>query len=172
MFAAEIDANGVVLRVLVVPYPEWPAENLGGTWVDATGPDGDGEMVYPGIGFGCDLGVPERFVSDHWTSDKATIPAQDGSYFYDTQGMLTWHQGKAWRNLLPDGNPNVFAPPTNWREYPMGDEYPMWVQPSGAFDAYPVGFAVEHNGSVWVSNTPANVWEPGAAGITQWDEVV
>ena len=47
-----------------------------------------------------------------------------------------------------------------------GDE---WRQPTGAHDAYPTGWEVEHNGKRWVSLTPANVWEPGVSG---WREVV
>ena len=82
---------------------------------------------------------------------------------------MTWFEGKAWRNLMPTGNPNVWQPPTNWREYPMGDQYPLWVQPSGAVDAYPLGFVVEHQGVAWSSNVAANVWTPGAPGSeTLW----
>ena len=44
-----------------------------------------------------------------------------------------------------------------------------WRQPTGAHDAYPVDWTVTHNGSTWVSLTPANVWEPGVSG---WREVV
>lgn len=44
-----------------------------------------------------------------------------------------------------------------------------WKQPTGAHDAYPTGWEVEHQGKRWVSLTPANVWEPGVSG---WREVV
>lgn len=44
-----------------------------------------------------------------------------------------------------------------------------WRQPTGAHDAYPEGWEVEHEGRTWVSTTPANVWEPGVSG---WREVV
>lgn len=43
-----------------------------------------------------------------------------------------------------------------------------WSQPVAAFDAYPEGWEVEHAGKVWVSLTPANVWEPSVSG---WREV-
>lgn len=45
-----------------------------------------------------------------------------------------------------------------------GDE---WRQPVGAFDAYPLGAIVTHQGKTWESTTPANVWEPGVSG---WHE--
>jgi len=49
------------------------------------------------------------------------------------------------------------------------EEWPEWVQPIGAQDAYEYGAKVSHNNKHWISNTPDNVWEPGVYG---WDEVV
>lgn len=43
-----------------------------------------------------------------------------------------------------------------------------WRQPAGAHDAYPKGWQISHNGTVWQSTTPSNVWEPG---VTGWREV-
>lgn len=51
------------------------------------------------------------------------------------------------------------------------DAVPQWVQPSGAQDAYKVGDKVMHGGKMWISAADNNVWEPGAAGVTQWSEV-
>lgn len=48
-----------------------------------------------------------------------------------------------------------------------GVEWPEWVQPTGAQDAYANGAKVSHNEKHWVSNTDNNVWEPGVFG---WDE--
>ena len=47
------------------------------------------------------------------------------------------------------------------------DEYPEWVQPTGAQDAYAKGSKVTHNGKKWISSYDANVWEPGVYG---WEE--
>lgn len=47
------------------------------------------------------------------------------------------------------------------------DGTPKWVQPVGATDAYNKGDVVEHNGSKWVSDIDANVWEPGVYGWTK-----
>jgi hypothetical protein len=41
-----------------------------------------------------------------------------------------------------------------------------WRQPTGAHDAYPLGWVVTHNGSRWVSTLSTSVWEPG---VTGWD---
>ena len=47
------------------------------------------------------------------------------------------------------------------------EEWPDWVQPLGAHDAYNVGAKVSHNGKRWTSNIDANVWEPGVYGWTE-----
>lgn len=44
-----------------------------------------------------------------------------------------------------------------------------WRQPTGAHDAYPLGFVVTYAGKQWENITPANVWVPGVSG---WQEVV
>lgn len=48
------------------------------------------------------------------------------------------------------------------------DEWPEWVQPIGASDAYNKGDKVSHDGKHWVSDVDANVWAPGVYG---WSEV-
>ena len=47
------------------------------------------------------------------------------------------------------------------------DEWPEWVQPIGASDAYNQGDKVSHNDKHWISDVDANVWEPGVYG---WSE--
>ena len=44
------------------------------------------------------------------------------------------------------------------------DEWPEWVQPTGAHDAYAMGDKVSHDGSHWVSTVDSNVWEPSVYG--------
>lgn len=47
------------------------------------------------------------------------------------------------------------------------EEWPEWVQPTGAQDAYAKDSKVTHNGKKWISSYDANVWEPGVYG---WEE--
>ena len=50
-----------------------------------------------------------------------------------------------------------------------GEEYPLWVRPLGAHDAYPADARVTHNGRRWVNiHGDGNVWEPSVFG---WVEV-
>lgn len=44
------------------------------------------------------------------------------------------------------------------------DEWPEWVQPTGAQDAYNTGDKVTYNGTHWISTVDANVWAPGVYG--------
>lgn len=44
------------------------------------------------------------------------------------------------------------------------DEWPEWVQPTGAQDAYAAGDKVSHNDQHWISIVDDNVWEPGVYG--------
>lgn len=47
------------------------------------------------------------------------------------------------------------------------EEYPEWIQPTGAQDAYNKGDKVSHNSKHWISDVDTNVWEPGVYG---WSE--
>ena len=47
-------------------------------------------------------------------------------------------------------------------------EFPEWVQPTGAHDAYQTGDKVSHNEKHWISDIDNNVYEPG---VIYWDEV-
>ena len=61
----------------------------------------------------------------------------------------------------PDVTPNL------WTRVSV-DEWPEWVQPTGAQDAYRLGDKVSHNNKHWISNIDFNTYEPE---VTQfWDE--
>lgn len=48
-------------------------------------------------------------------------------------------------------------------------EFPKWIQPTGAHDAYPLGAKVSHVEKHWVSTIDSNVYEPSVYG---WDELI
>jgi hypothetical protein len=79
---------------------------------------------------------------------------------------LVFYKGKVWEATT---GANVWAPDVSgWRERPKpGDGPPAWLQPTGAHDAYPLGFIVTHNGQTWQNTgSAANVWPPGIFGWT------
>ena len=51
-------------------------------------------------------------------------------------------------------------------------EWPEWIQPVGAQDAYAAGAKVSHNDKHWISDVDNNVWEPGVYGWTEAIEEV
>lgn len=93
-------------------------------------------------------------------------------------GAKATHNGKTWESTIAN---NVWEPGVyGWKEVedsdqteptdpdkPTEDEYPEWVQPTGAHDAYDQGAKVSHNGKKWTSDVSANVWEPGVYGWTE-----
>ena len=52
------------------------------------------------------------------------------------------------------------------------EEWPEWIQPTGAHDAYAKGDKVTHNSKKWTSDVDANTWEPGVYGWTEFVEEV
>ena len=55
--------------------------------------------------------------------------------------------------------------PALWKTVSL-DEYPEWVQPTGAHDAYNIGDKVTYNGQHYVCTSNANVYAPDVYG---WD---
>ena len=65
----------------------------------------------------------------------------------------------------PEGAPSLWT-----RIADPAQEWPEWIQPTGAHNAYAKGAKVSHNGKHWISNVDANVWEPGVYGWTEQAE--
>ena len=59
--------------------------------------------------------------------------------------------------------------PASWaRIDDPAEEWPDWVRPLGAEDAYPAGAKVSYNEKRWINtHGDGNVWEPGVYG---WSE--
>ena len=49
------------------------------------------------------------------------------------------------------------------------EEFPEWVQPTGAHDAYNIGDKVSYNGQRYICTTDANEYAPGVYG---WDLII
>lgn len=108
------------------------------------------------------------------TLDDAT--ALTGIELFPTWGLISYSIGDrvqyngtlykciqahtAQSDWTPDATPALWVVVTV-------EEWPEWVQPTGAHDAYAKGSKVTHNGEKWISSYDANVWEPGVYG---WEE--
>lgn len=84
-------------------------------------------------------------------------------------GERLWYDGKLYKVVTTHTPQADWTPDVNKALFTEVSivEYPDWIQPVGAQDAYNTGDKVSHNDKHWVSNTDNNVWEPGVYG---WDE--
>lgn len=90
-----------------------------------------------------------------WIVGEALIVGDRRSYQELLYEVIQAHTTQA--DWQPPNVPALFK--RVWTE-----EYPEWVQPTGAHDAYAKGAKVSHNGKKWISTADANVWEPGVYG--------
>ena len=99
--------------------------------------------------------------TEEWPAWSQPIGAHDA---YNSGDKVS-HNGKHWTSNI---DANVWEPgASGWREAVEEGGVPMWVQPTGAHDAYNKGDQVSHNGDIWISTIDANVWEPSAYGWTK-----
>lgn len=77
-------------------------------------------------------------------------------------GWTVTDQGKTWESLVA-GNSHKPGE-SGWREKVLPGRVPVWVQPSGAHDAYSFGDRVMHKRKKYINQHPGartNTWEPG-----------
>lgn len=96
---------------------------------------------------------------EHWTGKAGTILLDGGALYKSI------HDVSAGQNTKPSQTPSMWTRIGN-----PAEEYPAWIQPIGAHDAYPAGAKVTHGGKRWLNaHGDGNIWEPGVFG---WNEVV
>ena len=76
------------------------------------------------------------------------------------------HNGTLYKCIQAHTSQADWAPdatPALWKTVSL-DEYPEWVQPTGAHDAYNIGDKVTYNGQHYVCTSNANVYAPDVYG--------
>ena len=96
----------------------------------------------------------------HWKEDEAVAVGDRKQYNGLLYKCIQAHTTQA------DWQPDIT--PALWIVVSL-EEWPEWVQPTGAHDAYAKDAKVTHNGTKYTSDVDANVWEPGVYG---WSEYV
>ena len=93
-------------------------------------------------------------------------------------GTLRQYGGDLYKCVQTHVSPADWTPdvtPALWVIKSAPGIIPVWVQPTGAHDAYAIEDQVQwpEGGPVWESLVADNVWEPGAVGSeTLWEGVV
>ena len=105
---------------------------------------------------------PDLFVqwSEFWRGKKGDIVLDEGQLYRSIHDVTD-----AGQNRKPSETPSMWTRIGN----PL-EEFPEWVQPIGAHDAYEAGSKVSHNEKKWVSEADGNVWEPGVYGWAEYSE--
>ena len=85
------------------------------------------------------------------------------------------YEGKLYKCVQSHVSQDGWSPdltPALWTRVSI-EEWPEWVQPTGAQDGYELGSRVSHNGKHWESTfNGINVWEPGVVGDNFWIEIL
>ena len=100
--------------------------------------------------------------------NMAAFPHWNGDDVQYLTGMLVQYDDKLYRVIQPHNSQPDWTPdkvPALFVRVSV-EEFPEWVQPTGAHDAYKKGDKVTHNGLRWISEADSNVWEPGVYGWT------
>ena len=92
-----------------------------------------------------------------WAIDKAYAVGDRAQYNGTLYKCIQAHTSQS--DWMPSATPAL------WKTVSL-DEYPEWVQPTGAHDAYNIGDKVTYNGQHYVCTSNANVYAPDVYG---WD---
>lgn len=95
-----------------------------------------------------------------WDSAKHYIVDERVRYGEQLYKCLTEHDAQ--ETWTPDASPSLWA-----RVDDPSVEWPEWIQPTGATDAYMKGAKVSHNDKHWTCDVDNNTWEPGVYGWTE-----
>ncbi|MEA4923821.1 MAG: alpha-amylase [Syntrophomonadaceae bacterium] len=145
--------------------PKKSLEELGSTARRATNAQAVAEIVFVKMAQEAQLDdvtiseYPDLFVQwdENWRGKAGDIVRDEGALYRSIHDV-----NDAGQNRKPSETPSMWTHIGD-----PGEEFPTWIQPIGAHDAYSKGAKVSHGGGKWVSDVDGNVWEPGVYGWTQ-----
>ncbi len=102
---------------------------------------------------------PEMFArwTESWLGKAGDIVRDEGNLYRCIHDVTNPGQ-----NTKPSQTPAMWT-----RIADPAEEWPQWIQPIGAHDAYDKGEKVKHKNKHWMSEVDGNVWEPGVYGWTE-----
>lgn len=93
-----------------------------------------------------------------WSGNGLAVKAGE-IYLYNDELYRVVQDHTTQRDWTPDITPALYTKISV-------EEYPQWVQPQGAHDAYKIGKKVSHNGKHWINTYDNNIYEPGSLANT------
>ena len=91
--------------------------------------------------------------------------AEEGSYWRHVDKLYRVNAGQG-HTIQADWPPDPAASLFSLAANPA-EEWPEWIQPTGAHNAYAVGDKGTQDGKSWISTADGNVWVPGEYGWLQ-----
>ena len=91
--------------------------------------------------------------------------ADPGSYWRHVDKLYRVNAGQG-HTIQADWPPDQAASLFSLAANPA-EEWPDWIQPTGAHNAYKKGDKVTYGGKRWISTADANTWAPGVYGWLQ-----
>lgn len=175
MTAVDIDLDGQCKRVIEA-YKYYPETGTLILWDDARSTFG-AQALYSEMSESISKAV-EALDDEHSESVKELFPFWGAGVEYHEEDKeksipadRVQYDGLLYRCIQShvsqsDWTPNITS--ALWVRTST-EEWPEWVQPTGAHDAYPLNAKVSHNGKHWINTgKDGNEYEPGVWG---WDEV-
>ena len=99
------------------------------------------------------------------------FPVWSGNGVAYEVGVRVQYEGKLYKCVQAHTSQEDWTPTdavSLWTEVAdPSQEFPEWIQPTGAHNAYAKGDKVSHNDKHWISDLDNNVWEPGVSGWTE-----
>lgn len=104
--------------------------------------------------------------------NKAAFQLWNGNGLEVKAGEIYLYNDELYRVVQDHTTQNDWAPditPALYTKISV-EEFPQWVQPTGAHDSYMKGAKVSDEGKRWVSNKDYNIYKPGLV-LGDWSEV-
>ena len=114
-------------------------------------------------------GLAKKADDETLINNKDAFPYWNGNGVKYEAGFLVKDVGSLYQVIQPHTSQLDWQPSTTpalFKKVNL-DEFPRWVQPTGAQDAYMKGDKCSHNGKHWISDVDNNVWEPSVYGWTE-----
>lgn len=114
--------------------------------------------------------ITKDFTDEKALENKELFPSWNKDSFSYLTGMIVYYKDELYKVIQAHTSQTDWAPDVAVSLFVKIsiEEFPEWVQPQGAHDAYALGDKVTYNNKHWESVVDANIWQPGVYG---WQEI-